>query len=112
MPKDTEQNGEFTVDAQKLRNLLDTSHSMAQASSERSSALGQHRKSAAEAIGCHKDAFSICERIDKMSDDKLADFIRSFDVMYRTLFVQWSDRIGDMVDKAEAQTKSMEDEMA
>lgn len=110
MPKDT-LHEEFEVDAQKLRSELDRIHDKATSSSESSSALGQLRKQVAEGLGCHKDALSIVERIDKMSDQKLSDFMRSFAPMYEVMAPQWQEKIADLVDRAEAQTSEMEKDM-
>ena len=111
MPKDTQTPEEFTVDSQKLRAALDKIHQKAQASSERSSALGQERKSAAEKLGCHKDALAIIERIDGMSEDKLGDFWRSFWPMIDAIRPELEERIKDMVDKMDAQTSDMEGDL-
>ena len=108
MPKDTVKQEEFVVDAQKLRAELDRIHQKGQSSREGSSALGQQRKAAAETLGCHKDALSIVERIDAMSDDKLSDFMRSFQPMFEAMHPQWIDRISDMVDEAEKETEQMD----
>jgi acetylglutamate synthase len=102
---------EFVFDLQKLRSKLDGIHDKSKSSSESGSALTQARNQAAEALGCHKKALSICEDIDKMSDDKLSDFMRSFLPMFEGLCPEWMDRIQDMVDKAEAQTADMEGSM-
>ncbi len=102
---------EFTVDMQKLRSALDRIHKKATASSESSSALAQSRKKEVEALGCHQDALSIIERIDKMSPDKKADFLRSFSVMYAAISPQWEEEFKDMVDKANEQAGQMEGEM-
>ncbi|GAA6162595.1 hypothetical protein NBRC116590_02990 [Pelagimonas sp. KU-00592-HH] len=106
MAKDMNQE-EFTLDLQKLRSELDQLHNKATASSESSSALGQRRKQAYESLGCHKDALSVIERIDKMSPDKLADFLRSFEPMFSGLLPQWKEQYQDMVDKANAQSDDM-----
>ena len=110
MPKDTIQE-DFVCDAQKLRAALDRIHQKATSSSESSSALGQQRKAEQEALGCHKDALSIVERIDKMSDDKLADFWRSFWPMVEAAKPEWDSRINDMVDKAAGEANQMDAEL-
>lgn len=111
MPKDTDITEEFTIDAQKLRAELDRIHGKKQSSGESSSALAQQRKMAAEGLGCQKDALSLIERIDGFSDDKLADFMRSFEPMFEAMLPQWQDRILDMVDKAEAEAEQMDAEL-
>jgi hypothetical protein len=112
MPKDMAQDPEvIEIDAQKLRSLLDTAHNMKQASSESSSELRHHRKNAAEQLKITKDVWAMVERIDSMSDDKLAEFIRSIEPAFAIMMPQWKDRIQDMVDKAEAQTADMEGSM-
>ena len=108
MPKDTlDSADEFTVDLQKLRSELDSLHNKARASSESSGDLGQRRKQAVDSLGCHKDALSIIERVDRMSDDKRADFMRSFGPMFDAMRPQWDEAAQDMVDKAEAQSDEM-----
>lgn len=106
MPKDM-QDKEFSLDLQKLRGSLDRIHSKATSSSESSSSLSQQRKQEVETLGCHKDALSIIERIDKMSEDKRADFLRSFQPMFDGLMPQWEEEMQDMLDKASAQSDDM-----
>ncbi|WP_406646912.1 hypothetical protein QEZ52_00420 [Aliisedimentitalea scapharcae] len=112
MPKDmAKATEEFTVDTQKLRGALDRIHGKATSSSESSSSLAQARKQEAESLDCHKDALSIVERIDKMSPDKKADFLRSFSPMFSALLPQWEGEFKDMVDKANEQAGEMEGAM-
>lgn len=107
MPKDMNNEEEFELDLQKLRSELDSIHQKATASSESSSTLGQRRKQAVEALGCHKDAMSAIEKIDRMSPDKKADFLRSFEPMFSGLLPQWKDQYQDMLDKANEQADDM-----
>jgi len=110
MPKDMAKD-EFTVDTQKLRSALDRIHTKATSSSESSSTLGQQRKQEVESLGCHKVALSLIERIDRMSPDTKADFLRSFSPMFSALLPQWEGEFKDMVDKAEDQAREMEGAM-
>lgn len=109
MPKDiqNQQDTQFSLDLQKLRSSLDRIHGKATSSSESSSSLGQQRKQEVETLGCHKDALSIIERIDKMSDEKLGDFLRTFEPMIEGMLPQWRERFQDMVDKASDQAGDM-----
>ena len=111
MPKDM-QDKEFSLDLQKLRGSLDRIHGKATSSSESSSSLGQQRKQEVETLGCHKDALSMIERIDRMSDEKRADFLRSFQPMFDGLMPQWDEDMQDMLDKAAAQSDDMAGAMA
>jgi hypothetical protein len=111
MPDGTQMPEEPVIDAQKLRSLLDRAHNMKQASAERSSELGHHRKSAADQLKIPKDVWAIAERIDSLSDDKLGDFLRGFKPVIEAMMPQWDSRVQDMVDKAERQTDEMEGEM-
>lgn len=110
MPKDM-QNEAFMVDLQKLKSDLERIHNKKRASSESSSALGQLRKQVIEGLGCHKDAMTMIERIDSMSDELRADFLRSFEVMFGAMLPHWKEQLQDMVDKANAQKSDMEGAM-
>ncbi len=107
-----EQPQDIEIDAQALRGELDRIHDKAQSSSESSSTLGQQRKKAAETLGCHKDALSIIERIDNMSDDKLADFLRSFRPMYAAMMSQWEEKLSDMLNKLDAENSEMDKDLS
>lgn len=99
------------VNPQTLRSELDRIHNKKQSSAEASSALGHMRKTSAEQLGVHKDAMSVIERIDGMSDDKRGDFLRSYMPMFQALYPQWAENMIDMVDQMENDTKEMEEEL-
>lgn len=114
MPKDTTKidNQLIEVDPNALLKELERIHNKKQSSSEASSALGHLRKTSAEQLGCHKDALSMIERIDGMSEDKLMDFMRSFQPMYQAMWAaKWSNVLGDMVDQMEAESEDMDSDM-
>jgi len=107
MPKDMNQLAEFSLDLQKLRSNLDRILKKKQAGSERSSQLGKYRKSVVDELGCHKDALSIVERIDGMSPEQKADFLRSLQLMFEALLPQWVEQFTGMVVKANARSDEM-----
>lgn len=104
-------NDRIDVDPEALANELHRIHQKKQSSSETSSALGHMRKTAAEQLGCNKEALSMIERIDAMSEDKFGDFLRSFLPMVQARSPEWLNRVRDMIDRAETETDEMEGEM-
>lgn len=111
MPKDITVPEDIAVDAQKLRAELDRIHGKKKASSESSSGLGQQRKKAAEGLGCDSDALSMIERIDGKSDEKIADFLRSFRPLYEAMLPDWEARMSDLFSKAQQDASEMDAEL-
>lgn len=104
-------NDRIDIDPEQLANELHRIHQKKLSSSETSSALGHMRKTAAEQMGCNKEALAMVERIDGMSEDKLGDFLRSFLPMVQARSPEWLNRVRDLVDRAEAEADEMAGEL-
>lgn len=98
----------YECDAQKLRAALDVIHDKKRGSGESSQKLSKERKEQAERLGCERDALALIERVDGMSEEKRADFLRTFVPMFEALMPDWEDKMRDMVDQAQAINREME----
>lgn len=112
MSKNDMKNSAFSVD---LDDLLNDLKSTADTQNTVGEANGEHRsniKSILDTRGYHKKAFADFRAMFAMSDSKFADYWRTFKPMLDAYESEAERRIGDLVDKMDAETSEMEGDMA
>lgn len=86
------------VDADKLIAWLDDLEEGKKAISEATGALRSQIKAILEETGWHKSALAMIRQIDDMSETKRADFLRSFDPLYRAMMdAKWETEMEDLL---------------
>lgn len=103
---------DFTVDVDELADQLAECSELKDGVSEANGDLRSRIKAIIESSEYHKNAFAMVRQIFEMSETKRADFLRTFKPMFDGMYQQvWLDEMKDLVDKAEAETAAMEDEL-
>lgn len=104
MPKDLGHNSRITVDIDDLTAILSTLDNTQQSITE---ATGRHRakiKEILEEQAWNKGALATIRKIHAMSPTARADFIRTFDPLFKCMMTAiWDDELDDMLADLEAE---------
>lgn len=86
------------VDLNDLLKVLGECRDKQKTVSEATGALRVHRKGIIEDREWHKGAFAEVLKIDNLSETARADYLRTFDLLYRAMFAgQWAEEMRDML---------------
>lgn len=101
MPDDQLRNAVDNVEATELNNILDELAGDQKAISEATASLRSNLKSVLKDKGWNKAALAAIRGMHSKSASARADFLRTFDPMYRALLeAKWRDEMHDLVDEA------------
>ena len=90
-------NDEFSVDADLLKQQLETLANMKKGVSEANGDLRAKIKEILETAGYNKKALAIIRQIDAMSETQRADFLRTFEPMFDAMLqFAWQEDTEDM----------------
>ena len=93
---------EFTVEPDALHGEIEELASMAKSVGEANGALRNRIKQIIEEKGYHPMALADSRKIDRMSETKRADYLRTFRPMFAAMYEsKWRGQAADMVDFAE-----------